>query len=428
MSEPSQPPEPVPQTAAGGAPRHAANAASSPSRAPVVLLQWLALGALVGVVCGGASALFLALLDRVTALREGEARLPWLLPFAGLALGALQQRFGRPVARGSDLVVDAIHDGGPQLPWRMAPLVLLGTLATHLFGGSAGREGTAVQMGAGLTDGLAHRLRVAPATRRALLVAGVAGGFGSVFGTPLAGALFGLEFVVLGRLEYHALVPALVAALVGDLVTRGLGIVHATYPAVAALPLTPELFAKWLLFAVAIAAAARLFIAATHGLKRAGARWLPNLALRMAAGGAVIVFLWQLFGDAPLGLSLPTLSRAFTDPALPSHLFALKLLFTAVTLGAGFMGGEVTPLFVIGATLGNTVGQLLGLPLAMAAGVGMAALFAAAANTPLALTVMAAELLGAPVLPHVAIVAVVACLLCGRRSIYPAQRLLDAKP
>ncbi|MBL8842899.1 MAG: chloride channel protein [Planctomycetes bacterium] len=392
------------------------------------LAQWLLLGAAIGAICGGASALFLALLERVTELRERQAWLPWLLPIGGLALGALQQRFGRPVARGSDLVVDAIHDGGPQLPWRMAPLVLFGTLATHLFGGSAGREGTAVQMGAGLADGVAHRLRLAPATRRALLVAGVAGGFGSVFGTPLAGALFSLEFVVRGRLEYHALVPALVAALVGDLVTRSCGIAHAAFPSVAALPLTPALFAKWLLFAVALALAARLFLEATHGARRAAARWLPHLALRMAAGGAALLFLWQLFGSEPLGLSLPTLARAFVDPALPTYAFAVKLLFTAVTLGAGFLGGEVTPLFVIGATLGNTVGQLLGLPLAMAAGVGMAALFAAAARTPLALIVMAAELLGAAVLPHVAIVAVVASLLCGQKSIYPAQRLLDAKP
>jgi len=325
-------------------------------------------------------------------------------------------------------VIDTIHDGGPEIPFRMMPMVLIGTVLTHLFGGSAGREGTAVQMGASLADYLSHRARLARPLRRQLLAAGIAAGFGSVFGTPVAGAVFGLEVVVLGRLEYEALVPALVASLVGDLTTRGLGIVHTAYPAAPHVALTPLLCARWLVFAVAIAATSIAFIELTHGLKRRGERHIKPLGLRMALGGAIVVGLWQLLGTTDyLGLGVPTIVRAFTDPSLVPWAFAAKLVFTAITLGAGFLGGEVTPLFFIGAALGGVLGPGLGIPRELGAGVGMAAVFASASNTPLALSIMAVELLGASALPHVLLVCVIAYIITGHRSIYPSQRVVRIK-
>jgi H+/Cl- antiporter ClcA len=256
----------------------------------------------------------------------------------------------------------------------------------------------------------------------------VAGGFASVFGTPIAGTVFGLEFVVIGRLEYQALVPALTAALVGDLTTRGLGIVHTHYPAAPALALTPLVLARWCLFALGVALATLAFIELTHWLKAQGERRVPRLPARMFLGGLAVVGLWRLLGTSDyLGLGVPVIVRAFEDPALPGDAFAWKLLFTAVTLSAGFLGGEVTPLFFVGAALGNLLAGLLGLPLALGAGVGMAAVFAASANTPLALSIMALELLGVEVFPHVVVVCVLAYLLTGHRSIYPAQRVLRGK-
>jgi H+/Cl- antiporter ClcA len=386
--------------------------------------QWLALGTLVGLVAGVASAAFLWLLEQATEWRTGHETIVYALPVAGLTLGWIAERFGQEIKAGNNLVIDTIHDDGPEIPLRMAPLVLLGTVFAHLFGASAGREGTAVQMGASLTDWVSHRLRVEQPMRRQLLAAGVAGGFGSVFGTPVAGAVFGLEFVVRGRIEYHALLPALVASVVGDLVTRSLGIGHTVYPQVPHVPLTPLLFLQWLAFAAAVAAVAIAFIALTHAIKKQGERYVPWLPARMFLGGLAVVALWKLVGTSDyLGLGLPTIERAFADPHLPAEAFALKLVFTAVTLGAGFLGGEVTPLFFIGATLGNVLARTMSIPLDLGAAVGMAALFAAAANTPLALSIMAVELCGAAVLPHVAIVAVIAYLLSGTTSIYPAQRL-----
>ena len=385
--------------------------------------QWLSLGALVGVLCGAASALFLELLERATDYRASHEAIVYALPIAGLLVGLVYERLGSQLAGGNDLIIDTIHDDGPRLPLRMAPMVLIGTVLTHLFGGSAGREGTALQMGASLADALLHRLRLTGALRRQLLEAGVAGGFGSVFGTPFAGALFGLEFVVLGRIEYDALLPALTAAVVGDLTTRALGIQHSLYPSPAVLPLSPLILGKWLVFAVALSLATRAFVELTHFLKKQAAARVPRLPLRMFLGGLMVIALWKLVGTSDyLGLGVPTILRSFSDPALPPYAFALKILFTAVTLGAGFLGGEVTPLFFVGAALGNVLARALHLPLELGAGVGLAAVFAAAANTPLALSVMAVELLGGALFPHAAIVCVLCFLLTGQRGIYRAQR------
>ena len=194
------------------------------------LFQGLWLGATVGIACGVASAVFLTLLEQATQFRLAHEGIVYGLPVAGFVVGLLYERWGKPIRGGTNLVIDTIHENAHRIPFRMGPMVLLGTVLTHVFGGSAGREGTAVQMGASLADEIAHRFRVGKETRRQLLAAGIAGGFGSVFGTPVAGMFFGLEVVCIGRVDYDALLPALIAALVGDFVTRHLGVVHTVYP------------------------------------------------------------------------------------------------------------------------------------------------------------------------------------------------------
>lgn len=391
------------------------------------LVQWLALGTLVGVATGAASALFLWLLGLATGYRIAHEQIVWLLPVAGLAMGLVLQRWGGPVRAGNNLVIDTVHEDSEQIPLGVAPMILGGTVLTHLFGGSGGREGAAVQMGAALADEISHRLRVRPETRTQLLSAGIAGGFGSVFGTPIAGMIFGLEVVQLGRLDYGAMVPALVAAVVGDFTARMLGTVHETFPRADLLAVTPAVLLKWVVVGGIVALVATAFIESVHLLRHLLEKRLASLGWRMFFGGAAVVLAWQVLGTSDyLGLGTPMMMKALTEQ-VPSYAFALKLLFTALTLGAGFLGGEVTPLFFIGATLGNVLSGLLGLPLTLTAGVCMAAMFAAASNTPLALSVMAVELLGAGALPHVVIVCVVAYLITGHRSIYPAQRLLREK-
>jgi H+/Cl- antiporter ClcA len=397
-------------------------------RQVTTLAQWLVLGSLVGAIAGVASAAFLYLLDLATRTREHWRWIVFTLPLAGLVIGAFYERYGKSIRGGNNLVIETVQDAKPQIPSRMAPMVLIGTVLTHLFGGSAGREGTAVQMAASLTDEVAHRIRLAPHARRQLLAAGIAGGFGSVFGTPIAGAFFGLEVIRVGRVDYDALLPALVASVIGDLVTRALGIVHTAYPHVATLDLTPALAGRWFVFAIAVAVVTTGFVELLHFVKKRGEVMIPRLPLRMFAGGLVVVALWQLSGtDDYLGLGVPTIVRAFGDERLAWSAFAWKLVMTAVTVGSGFLGGEVTPLFFVGATLGNDLARLLQLPLGLAAGVGLATVFGTAANTPIALSIMAVELLGSGVLPHVVIVAVIAYLASGHRGIYPSQRIAHGK-
>ena len=395
---------------------------------PNALLQWTWLGAAVGVACGVGSAGFLILLERATEFRQSHEYLVYALPLAGLVVGTLYDQWGKSIKGGNNLVLDTIHENTPQLPLRMAPMVVLGTVLTHVFGGSAGREGTAVQMGASFADAIAHRFEVSKELRRQLLAAGIAGGFGSVFGTPIAGTLFGLEVLSVGFMEYDALLPALIASLVGDIVTRGLGVTHAVYPHIARVELSLGVLGKLCVIAVAMALVTIAFVELTHRLKQFLEAKVPRLPVRMFLGGIAIVALWKLVGTSDyLGLGVPMILRSFTDPNLPWFAFAAKLVFTAVTLSAGFLGGEVTPLFFVGATLGSVLARVLGLPIELGATLGLAAMFGAAANTPVALSIMAVELVGGGAFPHVLIVAGIAYILTGHRGIYPAQRLLRRK-
>jgi H+/Cl- antiporter ClcA len=388
----------------------------------------LTASSIVGALCGTASALFLVLLDDVTAFRQTNPHIVYGLPVLGLAFGWFLKRFGASIRGGSDLVIDTLHEDRIRLSRRLVPTVLVGTLLTHVFGGSAGREGTAVQMGASLADEVAHAFGLSAHQRRMILTAGVAGGFGSVFGTPIAGAVFGLEVLTLGQLEWSAAWPALVASFVGDRVTRAWGVTHSLYPHVAYLPFTVAVVAKLVGLGIACGWTARFYSTTTHTLKAWAQTRIPSLPVRMFVGGAVLVAMWKLVGsDDYLGLGVPMILRAFHDPSLADYAFFAKLVFTMVTLSAGFLGGEVTPLFFVGATLGSVIARATGLPLELGAAAGMAAVFAAAANTPIALALMAAELVGWSALPHVVIGVAVAFFVSGHRGIYGAQRIARTK-
>ncbi len=389
----------------------------------VALLMAIAVGVAAGIAATG----FLYLLEQVTHTRLTTTWLIFGLPFVGAALVSSYRRWGRVAQRGMSVILDDIAaierlsttPTAATVPGRMAPMVLAGTLITHLFGGSAGREGTAVQMGASLASSLAGAVSVNGTLRRLALVAGIAGGFGAVFGTPIAGVLFALE-VIRRRVRWQVLVmaavPAGLAAIVGDRVCVALGTMHTHYDAGAAVALDGLLIAKWLALAVAVAICAHAYVWLVEAIRRYGAV-LPA-PLLAALGGAVVMVVVLAVDDMYAGLGVPTIVRAFSDPALPHYAFAIKLGLTAATIAVGMIGGEVTPLFFVGATLGNAMAAWLGVPVALAAAVGMVAVFAAAARTPLALIVMAGELFGGHVMVHAAIVIGGAELLMFRTSIY----------
>jgi H+/Cl- antiporter ClcA len=389
--------------------------------------KWVALATVVAALAGSASALFLFALDWATQTREANRWLIWCLPIAGFCIGWLYLKFGQHVEAGNNLLIDEIHDPQKVVPLRMAPLVLGGTVISHLFGASVGREGTAVQMGGALADQLTHFFKLSDVDRRMVLMAGISAGFASVFGTPLAGAVFALEVLAIGRLRLDALLPCVIAAVVADQVGLLWGVQHTQYE----VGLVPQITA-WLLAAMVVAGAVfglagKVFADSTHALSAVMKKHIAYAPLRPLLGGAVIaaVVMWCSF-DRYIGLGIPVMVEAFAHPLAPTD-FLGKMVFTIASLGSGFKGGEVTPLFYIGATLGNALAPLLDVPFALLAAVGFVAVFAGAANTPIASTLMAMELFGAEIGVFAALACVMSYACSGHSGIYRAQRVAHRK-
>ena len=390
------------------------------------------MGASIGLLAGTASAIFMWLLDRSIHLRSQHLWLVALLPAFGILSAWLYGTFGKQSEGGSTLILDEVLEFQGRVPSRMAPLVLLGTLLTHLGGGSAGREGTALQMGASLARTVGKLpwpwLRLTRSRQRLLLMAGVAAGFGSLFGTPVAGAIFGMEVITVGKIHYEGLLLCTAASLVADAVCRGLGASHSHFHP-QALALSWSLGLKLALFALPVALVAGGFSELSHGLARSTRRWFAQPYLRAGLGGLAVIALALAFRTTDyLNLGIIWLPRVFegTGP-VPPLAFAAKFLFTVVTLGFGFKGGEVTPLFVIGALLGASLAPALGLPVPFIAAIGFIALFAAASNTPLASVFMGIELFGAGFTGPLVITCFLAYILVGHRGIYGSHRLATPK-
>lgn len=399
------------------------------------LLKWGLILTPVAVAVGSVSALFLWALDWATETRWEHEWLLFLLPAAGLASAAVYHRYGREVEAGNNLIVDEIHEPGGGVPSRIVPLIFAGTVGAHLFGASVGREGTAVQMGGGIASAFGRVFRLGPDDVKTLLMAGVAAGFGAVFGTPIAGAIFAMEVLAVGRMEYGALVPVLFAALAADYTAAAWGAQHTAYHVSLAaaggqLPFDAWLLAKAAMAGVAFGLVAMLFTETTHAVGRAFRTAFANPLVRTVVGGALVIGLVYVAGTRDflgLGVTSPevgatTIVSSFQAGGADPWAWAWKIGFTALALGSGFKGGEVTPLFFIGATLGNRLAGLMDAPVDLFAGLGFVAVFAGAANTPLACTMMGIELFGTASTPYLAVACFVAYLVSGHSGIYRSQR------
>jgi len=406
-------------------------------------LRWFLLVLPVAFFVGSMVALFLYLLDLATHFRWEHPWLLFLLPLAGVFIVWIYHFKGKNAEAGNNLVMDEIHKPGGGIPLRMAPFVLVTTVITHLFGGSAGREGTAVQIGGSLAQFFAKKMRLSKEDTRILLMTGISAGFGAVFGAPIAGTIFALEVLAIGRIKYDALLPCFLAAVLADMVCAGYGIHHTLYHVLAheQASLTFPYFrfsyllvGKVVVAAVAFGLVSYVFSELSHTIKSLSHRFIQNKYLIPALGGALIIGLTYLLGTSDyLGLGVTTATGTGTSIVnafsgnIDTFGWLWKLVFTAITLSMGFKGGEVTPLFFIGAALGNTLAVMMGAPIDLMAALGFIAVFAGATNTPLACTIMGAELFGGEHIFYYALACFIAYYFSGHSGIYSSQKISVSK-
>ena len=389
-------------------------------------LRTLALTLLVSALMGAAAWAFLTSLDIVTDAREHHIWLFALLPLVSVATAWVYRNHGLRAARGNNLVIDSSVTGTP-IRARMAVLTFVCSVATHLAGGSAGREGTAVQIGGTIASNVAGLFHLDGRERQDLMLAGISAAFGGVFGTPLAGAFFGMEMCTIGKLNYSAGIYCLVASFTGDGVARLLGIAHAKN-AIAAVPaMEPATVTLVVASAVVFGLVARFFSLAIRTVKRFYAARFTSYLVAALVGSLVLLAVYLAFGLTRYGgLSEWLVGAGFEGATTPLDA-AAKLVMTALTLGAGFQGGEVTPLFGIGASLGGWIGTSTGVEPSFMAALGMIGVFGAALNVPITTIMLSVDMFGGQAAPYFVIVAFVSYLVAGHRGVYPAQRIVTPK-
>lgn len=386
------------------------------------LLKWIGICLLVGAFTGSASAGFLWSLQWATNYREANVWIIALLPIAGLLIGFSYHLYGQSVVKGNNLLLDEYHSPKKVIPFKMAPLVYLGTILTHLFGGSAGREGTAVQIGGAIADQFTKLFKLSNLDRKILLITGISAGFASVFGTPLAGAIFALEVMIIGRIKFDAIIPSFLAAVFATYFCDIWHISHHTHYSITTVAEVTPITILWSLLAgIIFGLVSMLFSKSAHFWSNLFKKHIAYPPLRPFIGGVIIALLVYFMGTTKyIGLGAPTIVESFSNH-LNSYDFILKLLFTTFTLGAGFKGGEVTPLFYIGAALGNALIWFIPLPMGLLAAMGFVGVFAGATNTPIACTIMGIELFGIESGVFIAIACTTSYVFSGHSGIYGSQ-------
>jgi H+/Cl- antiporter ClcA len=386
-----------------------------------VSLKWIFICVVIGFLSGSASAFLLVALEWAAQYRGQHGWIIWFLPIGGLIIGLGYHYYGKELVKGNNLLLEEYDAPKAKIPLKMAPFVLLGTIITHLFGGSAGREGTAVQMGGAIADQFTGIFKLDNADRQTLIIIGISAGFSSVFGTPLAGALFALEVLYFSKISYKSIVLSFLVAFIAYYSVEFWEVQHTHY----AIPLVPSFTGTVLFWIIPVSIlfglAAMLFSRSTHFWTALFSKTISYPPLRPFLGGLLFACAMYFIGTTRyLGLGVPIIVESFSNPSA-FYDFLLKIIFTGFTLGAGFKGGEVTPLFFIGATLGSALSVFVPLPIALLAGMGFVAVFSGATHTPFACTVMGMELFGMESGLFIGSACFIAYLASGSVGIYHSQ-------
>ncbi|MCI8808371.1 MAG: chloride channel protein [Oscillospiraceae bacterium] len=391
------------------------------------LVQWLGLAGLAGAACGLAGAAFTWCVAQATALRTAHPWLLFLMPLAGLAIVWSYRTAGMENDSGTNQIIASVR-GGERPPVRLAPLIFLGSVLTHLTGGSAGREGAALQIGGSISAGIGRLLRLGDRNVNTIIQCGMAGLFSALFGTPLTATVFALEVVNVGHFRYAALFPCLLSALTANAIPRLLGLPGEAYH-LSGLP-EPGLGSMLRCGALAILAAlvSIAFCVLMHEAGRLYKKYIPDQYLRGLAGAALVIALTLAEGSGDYnGAGGHIIELAVEGQVHVPWAFLWKMLFTALTLGAGFRGGEIVPTLFIGSTFGCAAGPLLGLDPAFGAAVSMIALFCGVVNCPMASIFLAIELFGGEGLLFFALACALSFLVSGQYSLYSSQNIVYSK-
>jgi H+/Cl- antiporter ClcA len=392
----------------------------------VACLKWIGLAVLTGVAVGAFSTAFAWCLLNVTALRGVFPWLLFLLPAGGLVIVLLYRASGLKKDPGTNLVLSSISDKD-RLPGRMSVLIFISTVITHLFGGSAGREGAALQMGGSLGHMMGKLFKMDERHKKVMIMCGMSAAFSAVFGTPMAAAVFSMEVISVGIMHYSALVPCMFSSLVASRFAAQMGIAPASFTIIDIPDLSIESSLKICLLALCCAVLSIVLCSALHTSSRLYQKFIKNQYIRIFVGGCIVIVLTLICqtGDYN-GAGTEVIARAMTGETVPAA-FILKIVFTAVTLGAGFKGGEIVPSFFVGATFGCLFGQILGISPSLCAAAGMAATFCGVTNCPLTTLLISFELFGFSAIPYFMIAIPVSYILSGYRGLYRDQIIVYSK-
>lgn len=388
-----------------------------------VLVKWIAIGFVVGVVGGGVGAMFHIGVEWATELRHAHPQVLWLLPVAG-ALITLLYRALRLEGEGTNNIIESVHFG-KNVPVLLVPLIFVATCLTHLVGGSAGREGAALQIGGGIGYQTGRLMHLGEKELPLTTQCGMAALFAALFGTPLTAAIFALEVISVGVIYYAGLIPCITAAAVGFGVAKVMGVAPTRY-AILAPEVDAAMMVRVLFLAVAFAVVSIIFVRGMHWIEHGAKKFITGSYRRAIVGGLLLLILSHGFGTDFNGAGMDVIARALSGEA-DSWAWLIKILFTAITIGFGFKGGEVVPSFFVGATFGCVLAPLFAVPAPFGAAIGLVAVFCGAVNCPVASVILSIELFGAEGLLFFAAACAVSYLMSGYSGLYSSQTILYSK-